>query len=366
MSWLLARSVARLYLALLGGLLGAVLLVYLVGDFADRLNAYLDRPLADVVDLYWNKALVALHQLAPAAMLLAGGATISTLRKRGEWIAMQSLGLSRWVLVLPVALVTLVGASSLVVFDELVVSRAGPRVDRLMAERFNRWGDFRFFYVPRQWFRLERSLVYVRAADSTATELHEVTVFELDERFRITRRWDTPSLTHLDGPRWVAQPVTERTFPSSGESPVIAHERHELNLVGSNRDTFAVRTGRPEFMPTAELLEQLQVRARVGLPTERLVLALHNRFAYPMTGFAATMLAVAMALRPKRRGHLTLALVEGLVVTLALFGLLLVGKALVLGQHVAPAAAAWAPIGVLLVVTGTMWWLAEGQRSARR
>jgi lipopolysaccharide export system permease protein len=343
-----------------------VLLVYLVGDFADRLNAYLDRPLADVADLYWNKALVALHQLAPAAMLLAGGATISTLRQRGEWIAMQSLGLSRWVVVLPIALVTLASAAALVAFDELVVTRAGPRIDRLMAERFNRWGDFRFFYVPRQWFRLDRSLVYVRAPDSTATELHEVTVFELDQHFRVARRFDTPSLSYLDGARWVAQPVTVRTFPESGESPVETHDRQALTLAGSNKDTFSVRTGRPEFMPTAELNEQLIVRARVGLPNERLVLARHNRFAYPVTGFAATMLAMALALRPKRRGHLTLALVEGLVVTLVLFGLLLVGKALVLGQHVAPGAAAWGPIVALLVVTSGLWWLAEGQRSARR
>jgi lipopolysaccharide export system permease protein len=96
------------------------------------------------------------------------------------------------------------------------------------------------------------------------------------------------------------------------------------------------------------------------------VLALHNRFAYPVTGFAATMLALALALRPKRRGHLTLALVEGIVVTMTLFGLLLVGKALVLGEHLPAFAAAWSPIAVLLILSGAMWWRAEGQRSARR
>jgi lipopolysaccharide export system permease protein len=364
-SWTLARSVAKLYLTLFVAMLGAVLLVFLVGDFADRLSAYLERPLADVATLYWNKALVALHQLAPAAMLLAAGATMSTLRQRGEWTAMRSLGLSRWVVVMPIGAVTLLAAVLLVGFDELVVSRAGPTVDRLMAEKFNRWGDFRFFYAPRQWFRLDDSLVYVRSG-STATELHDVTVFELDRDFRVTRRWDTATLTHLEGSRWLATPATERRFLPSGDSPVTAHERATLTLGGSTRDTFLVRIGRPEFMPTAELREQLQVRARVGLPVERLVLALHNRFAYPVTGFAATMLALALALREKRRGHLTLALVEGIVVTMTLFGLLLVGKALVLGEHVPAFAAAWAPIVVLLTISSVMWWAAEAERRPRR
>lgn len=358
MSWLLMRMVTRLYLTLFLSALGAVLLIFLVADFADRLGAYLNHPLSEIADLYWNKALVAVHQLAPAAMLLAAGATVSTLRQRGEWVAMQALGLSRLVIVLPVAVLTVGFAVLLMGFDELVVTNAGPRVDTLMVGTFNRRGDFRFFYSPHQWFRFSRHLVYVRGGADGAL-LKDVSIFEVDEAFRVVRRLDAAELHHRRGIEWEARQAREREFLESGESPFETRESVPVLLAGSNDDSFRVKAGRAEFMPTLELLNQLQVRARVGLPTERLVLALHNRFAYPATGFAATMLALALALRPMRRGHLTLALVEGLAVTMTLFGLLLVARALVLGEHVTAPMAAWAPIVGLLLVSAAMWWQAE-------
>jgi lipopolysaccharide export system permease protein len=358
MSATLMRMVSRLYARLLLGILGAVLLIFLVGDFADRLNAYLDHPLGEVAWLYWNKLLLAVQQLMPAAMLLAGGVTVSFLRRQGEWTAMRALGLSRWVVVLPILAVGALAAVGSMAFDEWVVSRAGPRVDRLMAHQFHRWGDFRFFYVPQQWFRLPGALVHVRGEVGGGV-LREVTVLELDPDFQLTRRLDAAELRHEVADRWTLSLVSERRFPSPEEAPLSVHAELPLRLVGSTADTFVVRSGRPEFMPVTELLEQRAARARVGLPVERFTLALHNRFAYPVTGLMATLLAATLALRPGRRGHLTVALVEGLAVTLGLFALLLAGKALVLGQHVSPAVSAWGPAAGLVGISAALWWLAE-------
>lgn len=365
MSPTLFRSVVRLYLLSFALVLVSVLVVFMVGDFADRLNAYLDKPAADVAALYWNKLLVAVHQLAPAAMLLAAGVAVSTLRRRGEWTAMQALGMSRWAVVAPIAACTLALSGSMVAFDEWVATRAGTRVDRMMVERFQRWGDFRFYYVPRQWFRVGDTVFYVRG-ESEATRLADVSIFWLDRDFRLARRVDAERVTSLGGPRWLAEGVVDRAFGVDGQSSRAVKPSLELELAGTGPDTFRVQTGRPEHMRVGDLLAQLEIRGKVGLPTERMLLALHNRFAYPATGFAATMLAVLLALRPGRRGHLTLALVEGLVVTLVLFGVILVGKSLVLGEHVPPAGAAWAPIAALLLASWAAWWFSEHPLSPQR
>ena len=358
------RMVLGLYARVLLAILGAVLVIFLVGDFADRLGAYLDHPAGEVAWLYWNKLLVAVQQLTPAAMLLSGGATVSFLRRRGEWTAMRGLGLSRWVVVLPILAAGVAASAGQMAFDEYVVSRAGPTVDRLMAYRFNRWGDFRFYYVPQRWFRLPQALVHVRGEPDGAV-LREVTVLELDGDFTLQRRLDGAELRHAGGEQWVLTGATERRFPSPDQAPVMAHASLPVRLAGSGPDTFVVRSGRPEFMPLEDLLEQRAARAKVGLPVERFTLALHNPFAYPLTGLTATLLAVTLALRPRRQGHLTLALVEGLAVTLGLFSLLLMGKALVLGQHLSPAASAWGPAVGLVLVSAALWWQAERPRPAR-
>ncbi len=365
MSPLIFRYVARLFLTLFAGTLSAALVIFLLGDFGDRWEMFLDKEASDVAWLYFNKLLVAAHQLCPAAMLLAAGAAVSTLRKRGEWIALQSVGASRWAVVAPIALCAAVLAGGLVAWDELVVTKAGTRIDRMLVEKFRSWGDYRFYYFPKQWFRVGDHVFHVRGEADADGALRDVTVYALGQGFELDERLDAERFASLGGDRWLLSGVVGRRFGPGGESPRVEHAELALTVPGTTPDTFRVRVGRPELMPVKDLLQQQQIRAGLGLRTERFWLALHNRFAYPFTGLAAALLAVTLALRPARRGHLTVAVVEGLVVAVALFGLMMTGKTLVLAEHLPPAAAAWGPFAGLLLAVAGLWLHAEG-RLARR
>lgn len=368
MSPTLFRLIAKMYLGLFALALLGVVLIYLVADFGDRLNVFLNHPVAHVAELYWYKALMTVHQLSPAAMLLAAGATVSVLRKRAEWTAMQALGASRWTVVTPVLATAFVVACSLIVFDELVVTRAGEKVDGLMVNRFGRWGDYGFFYFPKQWFRVGDNIVHVRGATEESGRLRDVTVYRLRDGFQLAARIDADALESKGGDTWVLYDAVERRFEADGSSTLTPAAEYPFSMAGSDPQTFRIRQGRPEQMPIADLRTQQVIRARVGLPIERFSLALHNRFAYPLLGVAAALLAMSLALRPSRRGHLTLALIEGLLVSLALFTFMLMGKALVLGERLSPGVAAWTPIAGLVVLGFGLWWWAEGQLrpSARR
>jgi lipopolysaccharide export system permease protein len=361
----LFRFVARLYLSLFVVALPGVVLVFLVADFGDRLSVFLNHRVLDVAELYWHKSLMTLHQLSPAAMLLAAGATVSVLRKRAEWTAMQALGASRWTVVAPVLVCASIMAVGLMAFDELVVTRSGERVDGLMANRFGRWGDYGFFYFPKQWFRVGSDIVHVRGESEAEGRLRDVTVYRLREGFQLAARIDADAIEPRGGERWALFEAVERRFEADGTSTLQRFPETELTLGGSDPQTFRIRQGRPEQMPLADLRAQQVIRAKVGLPVERFLLAMHNRFAYPLTGVAAALLAMSLALRPSRRGHLTLALIEGLLVSLALFAFMLMGKALVLGEHVSAGFAAWAPVVGLVLMGSGLWAYSEGQLMPR-
>jgi lipopolysaccharide export system permease protein len=349
----LLRYVARLYAVQLLGAWFAVVAVFLTADFGDRMKTYLAQSWADVGALYWNKGLVAVHQLGPAAMLLAAGACVSTIRRRGEFTAMRALGLSPLSLYAPIAALALLSGVGLAAFDELVVTQAGPRIDALQVGRFNTWGDFRFFYFPKQWFRIGDFIIQLRGEREGAIQ-RDVSLYRVSADFALVERIDAATLSHLEADRWLLTQAVVRSFSGADASTRAEQPSLELRVPGSAADAFAIRAGRPELMPVAELLEQRVLRQRAGLPTARLTLALHNRFAYPATGVGAALLAVALALRPNRKGHLTAALVEGLLITAGLWALLVVGKALVLGEHLSAAGAAWGPCVLLLVISGAM------------
>ncbi len=212
MSAVLGRYLARTYALLLVSMLAGVVVIYVVIDFSDWLRVYVSHPWQDVAELYAWKSLVAAHQFAPAAMLLGAGATVTLLRRRGEWGAMQALGFSRASVVVPLALVGVVAAGALVAFDDLVVTRAGTRIDYLLVERFQRWGDFEAFYSPHRWFRVGAFVLNVRGGSAPDGALESVTAFELSPDFRLVRRVDAQRLVPGPGDTWSAQEAVERRF----------------------------------------------------------------------------------------------------------------------------------------------------------
>jgi lipopolysaccharide export system permease protein len=137
-------------------------------------------------------------------------------------------------------------------------------------------------------------------------------------------------------------------------------EEAEYDL-GVSADTFRIRPGRPEQMRLPVLREQIVVREEVGLESRQFSLALHNRFAYPLAGFPAAMLAVGLALRPGRKGHLTVAIVEGLLISVTMWGLMVVARTLVLTERLTPVVAAWMPTALLVVGAVLLWLRGEGR-----
>ena len=358
MSRTLFRYVLIDYLRFFLGILLALTVVFLVGDFVDRAKFYTGPHwVADVAVLYGYKALVTLHQLAPAALLLGAGVTVSSFRKRGELTAVHSLAFGPTSLYLPIAVVAATVGLGLVVFDEAAVGHASRQVDVITRQRFHRWGDWRFYYDPKQWFRSGDRLFFLQGG-SASGGFEDVSVLELTPDFQLRSRIDAHRMESLGGTRWRLTDVSERAFLPNGESTLTRAPVRELDL-GVNQQALNIRTGRPEQMRLEELVGQIRAREEVGLPYRSYVLALHNKFAYPFTALPAALLAVGLALRPGRKGHLTAAMVEGLVVALVLWGVMVVAKSLVMAARVPAPGAAWSPFVALLIAATVLWLRVE-------
>jgi lipopolysaccharide export system permease protein len=359
MRGLLFRHVLGRYLVVFSAVLTGLLVVFLVADFVDRARVY-NGPnwVRDVTELYGWKALVAIHQLAPAALLLAGATLVSLLRKRGELTAILALGFGRRVLFGPIALVGLSMALVLGLMDEFVVGHASRRVDEITALRFHRWGDWRSFFERKQWFRHENRILHLEEGD-VRSGFRGVTILRLTPDFDLADRLDAEQMHFLGETSWRLVGVTERRFDGRG-GVTVSHLAEQTLDLGIRRAQLEIRPGRPEQMRIPLLRAQIRARREVGLPNPLYLLALGNRFTYPLCGIPAALLAAALALRPGRRASLTSALVEGLMVTLILWGLTVVARALVSAGRMAPLIAAALPLVVLVVALATVLWIPPG------
>ena len=353
MSRTLTLYLLRLYLGYFLAMLAIVLAVFLVADFSDRVKLFMAHSLKDVGQMYWNKALVALGQLGPPSLMLAAGAALATLSKRGELTAMRALTFGPAAIYLPIGGAALIAVGGLLWFDEAVVTRAGAQVDDLAVTRFNSgWNAWYSYYRPTQWFRRGDEVLHVGGGDAQRG-FENVSLFKLGPGFRLTSRVEAERMRWVEGITWELTGAVIRRFPLEGDVTLEQPGRTRIEL-GFPRQVLVVQAGRPEYLPRAALLEQLRARREIGQPVKKHLLALHNRYAYPLTGLAGALLALGLGLRPGRQGRLTAALVEGFAIAVAMWAMMVVAKAAALAGHLPIPTAAWLPCVLLAMVAAAL------------
>lgn len=352
---ILERYVARLTAGLFVTLALGVVTLFLVIDFGDWLRIYTGKPVADVAALYWYRSHVALVQFAPAALVLAAGLAVTVVRRRGEWTALRALGASPATVVRPILLVATLAALGLVGFQELVVSDSGPKIDRLMMERFDRWGDFLTVYSPRRWFKVGDSLLNVRG-EANPERLEDVRLFKLGASSELVRWTEGSRLTFVREGQWQIEDATELDF-SGAEARAGRKGTFELALP-LRPEVTQLAVGRPEWLPLTVLTRQVSLMAALQLPTEPTRFAIHYRWAGPLSAVLAALIACLLGLRGQSGASVPRTLLEGAGLYGGLFVAGMISRSLAINGRLEPALAAWlAPLLLLPVVV----WL--GQRS---
>lgn len=337
----LDRHLARRYLGSFLAVLVGVCTLYAVIDFADRASAYTGPAWVSwVLRLYGNRLAKVSVLVSPAAMLIAGGLTLSALRRSSELSAALAAGRAPGRLVLPLALVALLAGVAIYEFDDAVAVHAALRAERIGAEHFQMWGSYRTYFAPKRWVRLDQRILHL-GDPLPGGGFRDPSIFELSDHFSLVRRIDADAMIPLGGAVWRLKMARVRTFEGNG-----SHERSEaelrLELPGGDR-LGEVAPGQPGMLSRAELRRQIRIREALGLDPSEELFEYYSRVAYVLVGFAGTLLAAALALRAGRKGHVATSLLEGLIVSGLLWGLLGVAQALSLAGRLPAWACAFAP-----------------------
>ncbi|MDR0966143.1 MAG: LptF/LptG family permease [Myxococcales bacterium] len=349
---ILSRHLAAAYLKAFFGALSVLTLIFLVVEFVDRSRDYTgDGWHYWAALLYANKALSVGYMLAPAAMLLACGVVVATLRRRGEYTAIRALAIGPWKTLLPIALCGALLCGALALAGEFIVGPAEIRVDAINATHFSRGGTWRQFYGEKTWLRGKRFFYHLRSGDPDLG-FGEVTLYEISPNdFRLRQRIDAERMESLGGHRWRLLNGAIRDFDGEGDALTLTpFDEREIELT-EPPDAFRIRKGYPEQMRFHELREQIARRQNVGLDTKRYELALNNKFASPLSGLPGLLLIFALTVRSSRRGRISATLAEAFFIIVLQWGMLVVFKAVAFADLLSPALSAWTPNLLLLGVS---------------
>lgn len=343
------RYVSRAFASATAAALLGLAAVYLIIDYVDRAKSYEGAGwLAAVAELYALKLMLVVYQLAPAALAVGAAVSLSALRRTGEVTALRALGRGPLVFAAPVGVLSAAVGLSLFAIEDPLIVPANYRAEEITARRFNRWGDWSVYHQAKKWFRGQDGRRLYQLGRAEGAGFADVHVFELSRDFELRRRIDATGLQPVGDGVWRYSDVVVRDFPARGE---VREERlvEHLETPPDDLQLFRVKTGRPSQLRRWELPGQIALREKLGLPAREWVLTLHERRAYQLIGLPAALIGAALALRPRRKGHLTAAIAEGVLVTVGLYAVTAFSHTLTLAGHLAPVVGGWLPLAIACI-----------------
>jgi LPS export ABC transporter permease LptG len=327
----------------------AFALMWIVMDLFDNLPDFL-KAHASVAQVFHYYLIVfpnAFVLIVPWSLLLALLFGLANLGKHNELTAMRASGVSMLRLAAPLLTVGL--GASLVVFviNELFVPRSKERADAFMSSLEGRTGpdivENLFFTDPiddRDW--------YARQFNTRT--------FEMTELVQIYGRNADGSELRIDAERarWVKDRWRFYQARVNG-GPLVA----ETNFAGivTPPKRLAVEGKKPDQMTSTELRRYIRAQRRTG-QTSRLAgyaVALHYRYAFPLTCLIVVWIGIPLGTRGSRSGAL-LGVGMALLLVVAFYFLTHISLALGRGDRISPVLAAWLVNLVFAVVGGALLW----------
>lgn len=344
---ILDRYLARTYLRVALSTFLSIIAVILVIDFADRAYSFKGEGwFRNMLRLYANLAIDLGYQAAPSAFLVAAGITVSSFRSQGELVGYLALGNRPGRLIATLLLTVSFACLGLLVLHETVAVDAARRAEEIKIRDFRRPQNIGAYFQQSQWFRSGKWVYNLR--ERTDGGFRDVTLYELDDRFSLVRRIDAATMTPFEG-GWEFGHATVSLFRGGERTDRQQVERLELALPERPED-FQIRTGRPRHLQIGELLSQIRLRQRLGLEDVGYRQELFRRVAFPFSAVPASLVAIRLALRRNRRGHLAASLGEGILLSLLLWTLFTVFQAFGLSGAISPAVSGLAPLAIFLVL----------------
>ena len=287
--------------------LGAFVGLYLLVDFFERADDFIEHQaqVSQYLFYFALKVPMIATQVIPLAVLMSAFMTLGGLTRTNELTAMQAGGISLLRITAPLVGCALLIALAVLATNEYLVPLSTRQGNRILEVEV-KGQPAANLQRERLWFREGDTLVHIRLAIPEGAALRGVSLFELDENFRLRSRIDAAGGEYSTA-GWLFHDVTIREFSPESRELVRSESLPEavLPLARTPQEFRVVPSKNMElgFRDLRALSRKLQEE---GYDAIRHRVDMHSRLAAPFATVVMAFLGIPFALRKGRGASLAL------------------------------------------------------------
>jgi len=300
-------------------------------------------PFMIVLDYFRFLIPYSVYQFTPLGALVAVLVTLGIMSKNNEIVAFKASGISLYRIAMPILLVGLVIAGSLLILDDTYLPYANQRQDALRAIIKGR--PPQTYTRPQRWIFGENAKIYnYDLFDPKEKLFGGLSVIELDPvTFQMRRRVFATRAEWLDSENtWVLESGWVRDFSGGAVTHYAAFKVTSLPELTEQPSYFNREVIQAFQMSWRELRRYIAGLRNAGFDVSSLTVQLHKKLAYPLIAPISMMLAVPFALFVGSRGAIG-GIAIGVGVGISYWALSALTEAMGGIGQLPPFLAAWSP-----------------------
>lgn len=299
---ILGRYFCKEILKYLGIFLCALVFVYLIVDFTQKIDNFIQAnvPTGPMLSYFLYKVPYVTLQMLPVAVVLSVIVTLCLLKRHHEITAMKACGLSIVQVSKPVFLISVFISVTAFLFSELIVPLTSSRSNKIWNVEVNKRIQTSFYGRDHIWYKSKNAIYWIRAFDPDKEVMEDMTFYFFDSSFRLVKRIDA-NKGIWTGDLWeVRNGIIQNAVNSSGFDLSRFDEMHLKIREGP--DAFFRTVNKPEEMSYWQLKSYAERIRLEGYDATRYLVDMNIKLAFPMINFVMILIAVPIALSIKKGG----------------------------------------------------------------
>lgn len=339
-------------------LMGIFLFIYLLVDFLDRVDNYIEyrSTLVEVLTYYACRMPFIILQVSTISVLLAVIITLTLMNRNNEIVALKAAGVSVYRLSIPMILTGLLISLITFAVTEGVVPQANAKAYQLWHHDMRHNEAVQAYFGRfKGWYRSERAIYNVRRLRTMQQVVEGVSLFFFDNDYNLTRRVEA-ELGIFDKGRWRFENGVDKVIGPDGNFKVERFKSKEILLPESPK-AFQYVDKSADQMSLVELDNYINQLDREGYDTLPYRVDRQVKFALPFVAAILALIATPISLRQSKDVSLPKAVIVGLGVAFSYLVTVGLCRSLGMAGTLPMLLAAWLPnllyglVGAYLLVS---------------
>jgi len=291
---ILDRYLIREIIKFFGIVLAAATGIYLVVDFFENVDKFLDAGLSvmRMIQFLQYKLPLIIAQITPVGILLSVLITFGLMHKNNEIIALKSGGMSIYSFIRPIFAVGFLITILLFLLSEIVVPVTISKASRIYRIEVKKYTQTKG--KKNIWFKSHRSIAFISYFNPQEKSISGITLNYFDSQFKLERRIDAARGEFRED-RWVFKEIMEQVLnKKTGSYDIQFHQEKVEEIDFLPEDLWRVAK-KAEEMSYKELQSYIRDVEKEGYDATPYRVDLYGKFALPVACLIICLIGAGIA-----------------------------------------------------------------------